>query len=197
MKKLQTRKDKEKDVRKVQIMIFVLGLFLIALMIFSSIGFAFSSRSDTDTQISKLKYNGIEFIKNGEYWYFTVDGTEHIAKYSPEEVKDINIVTDHTLSSYQNKPFYYTGVPTEPVIEILRNIESIIMHKNRVCISEENCDGDYPIKNCDENVVLIIQEAGEGESESFIQMQQCAVISASFSNQTRYADAYLYKLLGI
>jgi hypothetical protein len=43
----------------------------------------------------------------------------------------------------------------------------------------------------------VVKELGIGESEGISQQGNCIYISASFANQTRYADKFIYDLLGI
>ena len=60
----------------------------------------------------------------------------------------------------------------------------------------EDCDKDLPIKNCSEDNVIVIKEP-EKENENIHQEEKCVYITASFENQTKYADAFLFKILGI
>ena len=183
--------------RKSKINALILGLLLIGLMVFSTVGFAFSGRSDNSTEKSVIEYNNIEFIKEGDYWRSNIQGQEFYTMYNPEEVRDINFLNFLTLQNYIQKPLYIVGDYPEPSSEVLRNLDSFILRFNQACLEEENCLEDFPIKNCLKDNIIVFEEIKSGEGERALQEENCFFIKSSLANQTRYVDAYLFDLLGL
>ena len=173
----------------------ILGLGLVIIMIFSTVGFAFGNRSDDS--VKKIEYKDIEFIQDGsENWGFVVGGNQFLTEYHPEEVIDINLPGFFTLNRYTNKPLYVIGEYQSANYEIARNIERFTLRTGPGCL-DENCEQDYPIKNCSSDNIISIQEPEEGEIETIYLDNQCVFIVADIQNQTRYIDAFLFKILGI
>ena len=165
-------------------------------MIFSTLGYAFSDKSDGNPK--KMEYNGVEFIKTNEYWNFNLNGNSFITKYNPKEVENITLLGYISINSYTNKPLYFVSDFNEPNYEISRNLNPFVLRIQNACISEEDCVGNLPVKNCSEDNVIIIKELKTDDiKESIFQQDNCIFITSSIENQTRYADAFLFKTLGI
>ena len=90
MRIIETHEDKEKKIRRNQL---IMGVILILLMIFSTIGFAFSSNI-SGSVVEEVEYNNIEFNRESTvgYWTFDVQGQEYITFYNAKEfaVRDLN-----------------------------------------------------------------------------------------------------------
>lgn len=196
MKKILSKREKDRIVKRNIILISALGIFLIGIMVFSTFGFAMSGRGDDTGSNKKIKINGIELIKNFEHWIFDYQGETFQLRYSPEEVSDLNIVTNKKLQDYKDKPVYFTSDSGEPLYEFIRNIDPYTLRVAPACLEGEECVGDYPVKSCETDNIIIINEA-VNQSESFYEDNNCIYITASYINQTKYVDAYLYKILGI
>mgnify|MGYP003977752177 CR=1 FL=1 len=190
MRKILGKKDNSKQNQ------LILGIGLIILMLFSVLGYALGGRSDNSGEI--LEYNGIKFIQEGSgYWNFENQGFGFLTKYHPEELEDIRFDSKMSLADFNEKALYFVGNSQEPIIEIARNLEQFVLRIQNACIDEEDCEGDLPIKNCFEDNIIIIKEPELGEAEKTSQQGNCIYITASFANQTRYADKAIYHLLGI
>ena len=61
MRKILTKEEVEKKQRKNKL---IVGLVLISTMLLSTIGYAILSNEGANTIQGKIKYKGIEFIKN-------------------------------------------------------------------------------------------------------------------------------------
>ncbi|MDD5191550.1 MAG: hypothetical protein PHX96_00265 [Candidatus Nanoarchaeia archaeon] len=193
MKGILSREEKGKKVRRSQL---IIGLILILVMVFGTVGYAFSDKSDENPE--KIEYNSVKFIKANEYWNFNLNGNSFITKYNPKEVENITLVSYLSINSYTNKPLYIVSDSNEPNYEISRNLNPFVLRIQNSCISEEDCIGNLPVKNCSEDNVIIIKEPKtEGITESIFQQDNCIFITSSIENQTRYADVFLFKILGI
>ncbi len=90
-----------------------------------------------------------------------------------------------------DKPLYFVGDQSEGFSEIDRNLrERFVLRTSPACLSKEDCLGDYAIKNCSIDNIIVIDEAGSEDSEQIYQKENCIFISASFMNQTKYSDAF-------
>jgi len=191
MKKLLTREQQAKKKQRNQLTI---GIILIALMLFSTAGYALSGDKDSDTS-EKITYNNIVFSKDVDYWYFSTQGINFAVKYNPEEIKSISPSINLNIQDYSNKPLYFVGDSQEPLFELKRNLYPFVLRISDACLNE-NCSGNFPVKNCSDDNIIIIKENIDNQ-ERINQENKCVYITASQENQTMYADAVLFKLLEI
>ena len=189
MKKLMTQSRREKKDARGQLMI---GLLLIGLMLFSTVGFAFSN--NIDSGVEKVESNGADFVRDSSgYWKFNLQGKDFYSLHNPEETKDIGFLNYLSLENYFNKPLYLVG-NSESFSEITRNLGWVALRFPRACYLED-CEGDFPIKDCSENLLIIREPIAENEG---IRLEDnCVFITAKKENQSRYVDAFLFKILGI
>jgi hypothetical protein len=195
MRKIISRSEKERLVKRNQL---IIGGVLIFLMIFSTLGFAFSGRIEENKE--DVSYKNVDFIKEGDFWKFETEGFEFITRYNPYDVENISFFNSLTLQDYLNKPLYFVGTPGEPFAEFENNLlRRFVVRTSMACLEDNNCEGDFPIKNCSEDNIIIIEEVdyNSNYTEIIEQREKCVFIRAGLSNQTKYADAYLFDLIGI
>jgi len=192
MKKIVTKQEQAKKTRRNQL---IIGGVLILLMVFSTLGYALSSRSD-EGESGKINYNGIEFVKSSEYWYFNIQGQDFITRYNPKEVENISFSSYLSIGNYQDKPLYFVG-SGDSVFEIGRNLDSFILRTQYACLVGEECEEDLPTKDCSEDNVIVIKEPLDNGTRSIYQNDNCIFIIADYINQTKYADAFIFEILGI
>lgn len=193
MRRILTWEQRDKNIRRNQL---IIGIILIGVMIFGTLSYAFSGRENGNSE--EIEYNGVEFIKTNEYWNFNLQGYDFITKYNPKEVENITFLSYSSINNYAGKPLYLVSDFNDPNYEISRNLNPFVLRIQNACISEEDCIGNLPIKNCSADNVIIIKEANnDSKKESIYQQGNCIFITSSIENQTRYADAFLFKTLGI
>lgn len=192
MRSLVNKKNKDKRNQ------LILGIFLIIIMVSSTLGYALLGRSE-DTGSSKIEYNGIEFKQdNSGYWYSDIQGYEFITQYNPEELENIEFISSLNVNNYQNQPLYFVGDIGQGSSEIIRNLaERFVLRIQEACINNESCEQDLPIKDCSTENIIIINEISEEEVENIYQEENCIFINSSSVNQTRYADKFLFNLMRI
>jgi hypothetical protein len=193
MKKLLTKKQQQKRDHRNQL---IVGILLISLMLFSTVGYALGGKG-TEDKNSKVEYKDITFTKNSGYWSFNYQGTNFNTLYNPTELQNIPVLTPTTLQSYSQLPLYFVGDLGEPASELARNLNSLVLRINNACLPNTNCTNDYPIKNISTDNIIIIQEPIEDQTENIYQQEKAIFITASYTNQTKFADALLFKILGI
>ncbi len=194
MRRIITRESRDKKLKRNQL---IIGIALIGLMVSSTLGFAFINKTNSSNDIEEIKYKGVRFVRdlNG-YWNFNIDGIDFLTKYNPENTEAIDISTSLNLQNYVNKPLYFIGDSGDHFAEIDRNLrDRFVTRISGACLSGEECLEDFPIKSCSEDNIIIIKE--DAENERIYQEEGCVFITASYANQVRYADAFLFSLLGI
>ena len=198
MKRIISNEDRERVNRRNQL---IVGIILILLMLFSTVGFAFSF-GISGNAVEEIEYNGIEFSRdvNTGYWNFNVGNNDFFTVYNPEEVQDIKFVNHKTIQNYAGKPLYFIGEAGDGFAELYRAISNFALRIGGACLDEE-CKEDYPIKNCEIDNVIIIEEVidnvEDNIKEGITTKNNCVYIRAKPENLVKYADAYLFNLLGI
>jgi uncharacterized protein YneR len=196
MKKIMTKKEREK---RDQIRQLVVGGVLIFIMILSTFALGFGSKEDSESKESNIEYKGIAFTKSGDYWYFNINNNNFLTKYNPEEIREISFSGLLDLGDYADNVLYFTQ-EGEAKREIIMNLEynnQIIKRSQNACLSEQECLGDYPVKNCSKDRIVVIKEPAENEKERIYQDQNCIFIISQINNQTRFADRLLFEVLGV
>ncbi len=193
MRKILSQEEKDKKTKRNQL---IIGMILIGLMLLSTAGYAFIN--DEETTSEKIEYHGIEFQKdNSGYWNFNMQGQNFMTFYNPQETESINFFSQSSLQNYADKPLYFESEFIEPNTEISRNLNSFVLRFNKACLSN-NCSDNSPVKNCSLDNVIIIKDLDENNKlENIYQQENCVFITASAENQTRYADIFLFRILGI
>ncbi|MBT4165512.1 hypothetical protein HOE04_00550 [archaeon] len=193
MKKLLTKKQQQKKDRRNQL---IVGILLIALMLFSTLGYALGGKSTEDAK-NKVDYKDITFTKTSGYWSFNYQGTTFNTLYNPTELQDIPVLTQSTLQSFSQKTLYFVGEFGESASEIARNLNPFVLRINNACLPNTNCTTDSPTKNISTDNIIVFQEPTENQQENIYQQEKAIFITASYTNQTKLADALLFKILGI
>ena len=194
MQKILTRDERKKKEHRNQL---IIGAILIGLMVVSTAGYALGNSNKEESK--SINYKGIEFDRdNSGYWRFVIEGYEFFTLYNPEEVGDINFFNSQSVQSHNGKPLYFVGGFQESNIELSRNLNHFVLRFNGACL-DDGCEGDFPVKNCSEDNVIIFEEVDYEEeyNERILQEEGCVFIKTNLANQTRYADAFLFDLLGL
>jgi len=191
MRKIITRTHQDKTTKRNTL---IMGILLIGLMTFSVVGYALSGRG-AEGNFEKIEYKGIEFVQdNSGYWNFKIEGISFLTKHNPEETEKISFSSSLNLNDYSNKPLYLVGGFKDPNFEINRNLNYIVLRAQEACLSKDDCKNELPIKNCSVDNIIIVNE---GEDGDLYQEDNCIFITASLGNQTKYADKFLFDILGI
>lgn len=217
MRKL-TAKDNGKRNRK---FVVILGIFLVAIMLFSTVGYSFLSiNNDNEIRDSSFIYNGFSFIENNGYFFTSIGGYDFAIRTDPRNI-DGSLIngTIKTLNSYSGAPLYYNSEDSEALIEIRNNFGQIVLRMNtEACPGEtisfgenlsENksasqeflvpileCDEEknMPIKDCESSNVVIIEIKNKS---SILQKDNCVFISGSEDEILSITDEFILKVLGI
>jgi len=194
MKKIITREIKEKKETRNKV---IVGSVLIILMILSTIGYSFFSGGDEAQQ--KIEYKGVEFVlTDNSLWQFNIGGRVFQTQYNPVDTQNISVSVARNLDSYSGKPLFFLGEDRGKQ-ELARNLNSVVSRMQESCLEdyEEYCTEDSPLKDCEEDNIIIIEEIEKTEEIEIKQEENCIFISAPYQEQIRAADAFLFKILKI
>mgnify|MGYP006416186417 CR=1 FL=1 len=168
-------KTKEDNLRRNVAIIFLI------LLTFSTVGY---SIVNSFSNSSKTSNEG--FTREGNYWTLEFSNNKYYFTNLPNQLENITIEGNFSLNNYYSKPLYFTE-ENQGAIEILNNLQGYIQRYQRACI--ENCEGDFPIKNCSNNVIIF----QEGEN-SVKKVNNCVYLSG---DPVKTADKFLYEVLKI
>jgi len=190
MRRIVSRHETSRKRRRNQI---ILGVILIFVMVGSVLGFALqgfnlggANRENDDS--SKIEYNGFEFVNQNGLWVLG----NFIFKNVPQQVEDIGIVSNN-INNYQGKPLYIYSESEEAELEIYTNIGNLVTRTQKACVEEKECSGDFPIKTCEDNFIII----RENNISNIMQQDNCIFIDGPLRDLTKLTDQFLFKILGI
>ncbi len=188
MRKIVSKKVADKSSRNKQLFV---GLILIVLMLVSTLGYAFN-RGDSTSATTKVVYNGFTFYNQNGYWITQIGSNQFWFVNNPNEVPSIGGEVN-PISSYSGQPLYIASNNTIATNEIYTNLGNIALRVSYACLKGEDCGGDFPIKTCDDNLIVI----REGNVSTIVQENNCVYIVSPAENITRVTDEFLFKTIGI
>ena len=183
MKKIISKEDLEKKKSRSKM---IGGVILIALLLFSSLGYAFYSSSGSQSSYDDNQDNGIEqgsFV-NGR-WYYLVSGNDHLFQTYLELARKSEVNLDKSVNDFSGA--LYVDADETSFAEIKGNLGYYIGNIRRACYG--GCDEDYPEKTCSDNLIVV----SESENERVYEEENCIFIEGSMNS----VDAFLYKILGL
>lgn len=188
MRRIETKEQKDKKIRRNQI---IIGVILILLMVLSTAGYAVFNR-DPNQISGKFKYNNFEFKNENGYWTTNINDLNYYFLYTPNDVNKRELILN-SINNYHNKPLYINSENFEARQNIIRNLYYISSNIQDACLEGEKCSNEeLPVKNCNDNFIII----KEGE-EKIYQENNCVFISGSYENLQLLTEEFIYKILGI
>ncbi|MFH0808489.1 MAG: hypothetical protein V1888_02635 [archaeon] len=186
MRKIKTMEDIERIRRRNNL---IMGVIMIGLMVFASLGYSLMSADGEST--SKISELGFDFVRSDGLWKVAIGEEIFGFQYLPSEVSDVDVNLSIELSEYSGQVLYFAN-PSEGASELLNNIERYILRYQEACLDSENesCEGDLPIKNCSSN--LIVFEFGN--DTKVYDNESCVYV---VGDSVRGVDAFLYEVLDI
>jgi len=193
MKRLKTQVSRAKKQKRNQL---IIGIVLVGVMMLSVFGIVANSFGDDSEEEPLIFYNGLEFFKQGSYWYAQIEDFNFIFSNNPNDLNGSYLKFNNSLkllNNYINKPLYlYSDEPTLNNF-INQNLSPFVERMQFACYEEENCPENYPIKECDENFILIIEE----EVPSLEQNGNCVFIKGSYDDLPKVIDEFVLRILGV
>lgn len=173
----------------------ILGILLVILMIFSTVGYAFLSFDGGSSNAygsESITYNGFEFVGSFGSWNLNLGGNNFYFSYLPDDVASVQINGDKSLGEYVGKPLYLVS-ETEEYGNVVRNLAGYFERVQDACLGGTTCEDDLPVLNCDEGKNMIIFDASSVNDEVFIE-SSCVYLNGDIA---RASDAFMYRILGV
>lgn len=193
MRKLKTQLDRNKKQKRNQLIIGIVLVFVMMLSVFGIVANSFGSDSEEESQVF---YNGLEFFKQGSYWYASIGEFNFIFSNNPNDLNESYLEQNNSLNllnDYMNKPLYLYSDQLALNNFINQNIGPFVERMQFACYKEENCPENYPIKTCDENFILILNE----DAPSLEQNESCVFIKGSYEDLPKVMDEFILRVLGV
>lgn len=198
MRKIISAEEKsKKDKRSKVIISVILGL----IMLFSTAGYAFYSADSSSKKTESIDYSGLKFEQTDSgNWAFTINSYSFQTIYNPQQTENISLVLSKTFQDYANQILYFGADSKEDASisgnqQIANNLNQFIKRSNFACLNE-NCEQNYPVKNCSDNII-IFKKAAVGEITRAQSTDKCVTLYYTPGDDERIADAFLFRVLGI
>src|SRR3989338_3115268 len=188
MRKILSKSEQEK---KRKINSIIIGVILMIVMFGSVFGIVVGSLGQNSSGKTKIEYNEYKFFNENGLWKVSIGEINFIFKYFPTETTDTTNILKN-VNNYYNKPLYVYSEEAESEIEVYANLQQIAARIQPACFSNETCEGDFPIKTCSDNFIII-----ENGTEEITQVENCVYIKGEKQELLKLTDSFLYKILDI
>ena len=183
--RLRTEEERKRIERRKQ---YIIGGVLIVLMVLSTLGFALiGSDNGTDSSVEDM---GVKFVRENGLWNFKMDGQSYVSQNLPSSLLDVKINGSFYFSDYVNKPLYLVNPDSQSASVLLSVLSRYFLRYQQACISEDDCEGDLPVKSCSDNVIVFVP----GNETRLWREENCVFLEGDL---VKAADAFLYKALNI
>jgi hypothetical protein len=192
MRKISSQENIEKKKTRNRI---ISGSVLIIVMILSTLGFAFFSRSDNNSgNVQKIKYGEFEF-KRESYglWKTYVEGQEFATTYTPFETENMTISDEIDLQYLYGKEIYFVIDNPAASGELISNLGRYIKRYQEACFQGIECNSNFVIKNCSDSVIFY----NNSLNINIYKRENCLFIEAPYEEQIGASDKVIFRVLGI
>jgi hypothetical protein len=190
MRRIESKERKRKKEKKNQL---IIGVVMIALLVFSTAGFAlFSGNDETTQENEKVTHNGYEFIRQNNVWITEINTKNHAFFFLPTEIKNISIDITNNVLTYTNKPLYIVNTNAATNQIAFNLYPEYILRVQNACLNTTNCTNNYPVKDCQTDNIIIFQN--ENDTTNVYQNENCIYIEGDVM---KGSDKFLQRLLQI
>lgn len=139
-----------------------------------------------------IEYEGLDFIYQQGLWYTTVSDINFAFMNHPSQTSSI-VNNLNPLIHYNGRPLYVYSEDADSEIELYRNLQQISGRMQPACLSEDECPGDFPLKTCSDNFILV----EVSEESGITQSDNCVYIRGNSEELLELTDEFLFKTIGI
>lgn len=185
IKKIKSHEQIEKEKKRNQV---IIGVGMMFLLTFSSLGYALLDRNTEDTKTEN--YQGLKFQYSGGFWTTIINQKTFYFSQMPYQLNNVTTNGSFSLSDYENKKLYFVNY--NPAAQsILIAMDGIVTNYQEACLDGVVCkDLDLPVKGCSDNVIIF----NEGSETSVRKKQNCIYLTGNFYEAS---DVFVYKLLNL
>ncbi len=173
----------------------IFTLFIAFIMVTSVIGFIWSSDSSS-TNYEILEYNNHQFKDiNGKY-VLEVNSNEYVFDNSPYELNNF----DFEQFNLESDKYYILFNPEEKDLNMEYSMQKLFLvlrslnvNVQLACSKEEGCDGNLPVKSCNEYSFYLIKD----DSTKVYKDDKCVVIQGDNQGISKAVDKINLMLLKV
>ena len=161
-----------------------LSIFMLSILVLSSLGFAFlysPGNSNSSAQQGQNSSGG------NDGWNVNLGGQKLSFVYDPASVKNVPVDLNTTLSSYSGKKIYLASSSPDVLTEISSTLGLYTERLQKACYG--NCSENVPEKNCSDTLIVW----RSSEENKVYQHDSCVFIEGDL----HAVDAFLFKVLDI
>lgn len=184
MRRIETEEIK---IRKKKRNNTIFSLFMLSILLLSTLGFAFSFGNSDGTNVENPE-NVDPNNPYSQYWTFKYEDKTLYFTGSPEDAKTIEMNIQNTLESYKGKSLYIATDNQEYGAIVSDNMNGYASRIQRACYGE--CDENLPEKSCNQDNMIVITTDADPR---VYQLGTCVFIDGDSTS----VDAFLYKTFGI
>lgn len=198
--KVRKIESKAEEARKKKRNQWILGLIMVFILtggVFGIVVSTFGNSESGNMFRDSVVIDNREFVENQGYWLTNnpkkqenLLGFVYLPNQTIEnnsaEISEINL-------DYSDVPLYIDTNFTETIYPIYRNFQDITLRIQRACINQDDCEGDYPIKTCEENIIII----KKSEEISINQEDSCVYITAPEDELVKLTEEFIYRYYNI
>lgn len=185
--------SKDSAERKEKAKRWTISILLLSIMVLSVFGIVVDSMGKTGSNSNQVEYNGATFNYRGERWFFSVDGKEFVISNPPGNLTEVPAEKLNPLEAYANKPLYISLEDRALESQIYYNFYKSATRIQPACLDEKNCSGDFPIKTCEDNFIIL----KEGNETGITQKDNCVFIEAPEKEMQNAVDVFILNIAGI
>ena len=183
MRKIISAEEQEKKNKRNR---FLLGGFLVFIMLFSTLGYSFQSNTDSAEATNQTRqtqnYNGFDFVQQNGFWVLNQNETSFVFVYHPSQIENVNADKLNSINDYKGKTLYLKSDSVEAESEIRANLRQFV----------EKIE-DLQNQTCDQNSVIITT----GNESKISRDKNCVFIFGKSENLVQLTDEFLFKILGV
>lgn len=178
-------------------------IFIIAILVFSTIGFIFGYSTSDNSQQQTLRYNGFDFIQHDTGRWLTSAGNKQVALINhPQDLEYISFPTFLSLNDLNSaNKVYLTYDHNKDIALVLSEFQFLKSYLNKPIIEActidiEQCN-NKPLKTCDDATQQekIIHLSLSNKTETITYYDNCIFIEGE--NILKPVDRFIWKLIGV
>lgn len=198
MRKIISKQEKEKKKKRNRLIIG--GSLIIAMYVFSLIGYAFQghvSNAASKNSTKEIMYNKINFLNQNGFWVANYNQNKFVFTYNPMQIELLDTINfTRNIKDLLNQPLYiYSDNNYNAESEIRTNLLPFVNRIQDACPEGVRCNQknqDIPIKDCSNNFIII-----QNGTQGVRQEQNCIFISGNGQDLIKTIDSVLFKIIGI
>ena len=163
----------------------IFSIILLALLVFSTLGYAFFSNPDTGSQTQTSTGSEVQQISAGQ-WAFNFGTSQIILTTSPDEAKNISLIDKPNLADFTQQVVYIDA--SDVIASTIGNaISPYTARIQQACYG--SCTRDLPEHNCNDTMIIW----KNSDKQQIYKQDKCYFIDGD----KRAVDAFLYSIFGM